>query len=251
MDMKNLATRSRIILLVILPALPALALIVYGTLDQRTQAETHAREEMSMLVKLAAQQQAQIVEAARQTLAAISLVPSSVHNDQKSCNAYLAQLLARTSGIYHSMGIYGANGDLFCNAVPWQGTVHSPDRLYFRLASETGKFSIGEYQIGRVTRQQGINFGYPLTDAAGKIAGVAFLALDLAAFNRMAAATPLPTDGVIIVIDHDGTILTRHPAVAGVVGNKLRVASVARQVLGGKAGVFEAEGLDGAGRLYA
>src|SRR5579862_834725 len=249
--MKNLGMRSRIILLVVLAALPTLALIVYGAIDQRAKAIMHAREDLSTLVTLAAQQQAQIIEAAKQTLVAISLVPSSVHDDRKSCSDYLAQLLAKTSGIYHSMGIYDADGLLFCNAVPWQGKVYSPDRLYFQLARKTGKFSIGEYQIGRVTREQGINFGYPIADAAGKITGVAFLALDLDGFNRMAAATPLPQDGVIIVLDHNGIILTRYPAKAGVVGQKLELPAVARRLFSAKAGVFEATGVDGLQQLYA
>jgi len=49
--MKNLGTRTRIILLVVLAALPTLALIVYGALDQRTRAEMHAREDLGALVK--------------------------------------------------------------------------------------------------------------------------------------------------------------------------------------------------------
>src|SRR5262245_58029369 len=159
-----LNTRSRIILLVVIAALPALAFTVYSTWDERRRAEEHARQELKRTVTLAAHQQAQIIEGARQTLVAISLVPSAVLNDPKRCNEYLAKLLAQSPGIYHSMGIYGADHVLFCNAVPWEGKIVSPDRLYLQLARSTGKFSIGEYQIGRVTKQQGINFGYPIRD---------------------------------------------------------------------------------------
>src|SRR6476646_9509712 len=154
----TLNTRGRIVLLVVLAALPALAFTIYSTLDERARTEAHARQELRRLVRLAAHQQAQVIEGARQTLVAISLVPSVVLNDPARCSQYLEKLLEQSTGIYHSMGIYGPDNVLFCNALPWKGKVVSPDRLYVNLAKSTGKFAVGEYQIGRVTKQQGINF---------------------------------------------------------------------------------------------
>src|SRR5471032_1184215 len=178
-DVKNLSIRTCIIILVVLAALPTLAVTIYGSWDQRVRAIAGARNDMQSLAKLAAQQQGQIIEGSKQTLVAISLMPTALRNDSVRCNAYLATLQAKSMGLYHSIGIYDADGVLKCNAVPWQGKVHSPDRLYFSLALATGKFAIGEYQVGRVTKLQGINLGYPIADAQGGVTGVAFIALDL------------------------------------------------------------------------
>jgi len=247
----TLNTRSRIILLVVLAALPALVFTFYSTWDERARAEVHARQELRRLVTLAAHQQAQIIEGARQTLVAISLVPSVVLNDAARCSVYLAKLLEKSPGLYHSMGIYDANNVLFCNALPWEGKIVSPDRLYLQLARTTGKFSIGEYQIGRVTKQQGINFGYPLTDAAGNINGVAFVAVNLDNLNRMAAATPLPSRGILTVVDRDGLVLARKPEAAARIGQKLGNPKVLEALRSGNQGVFRATGTDGADRLFA
>ena len=249
--MFTLNTRGRIVLLVVLAALPALVFTVHSTWDERARAETHARQDLKRLVTLAAHQQAQIIEGARQTLVAISLVPHVVLNDAARCNEYLAKLLEQSTGTYHSMGIYGPDNVLFCNALPWEGKVFSPDRLYVSLARSSGKFSIGEYQLGRVTKQQGINFGFPLADAAGKITGVAFVAVNLDNLNRMAAATPLPPRGILTVVDRDGLILARKPATAARVGQKLRVPGVIEALRSGKSGVFRAIGTDGVDRLFA
>ena len=249
--MKNLSTRSRIILLVVLAALPALGLTIYSAWDERARAQADTRDDLSRFAKLAAQQQAQIIEGAKQTLTAISLMPSAVRTDQQRCNQYLAEMLKKSSGIYHSMGIYHADGLLVCNAVPWQGKIFSPDRLYFKLAVSTGKFTVGEYQVGRVTRLTGINFGYPITDEQGKVTDVAFAALDLARFNQVAAATPLPNSGVLAVIDHDGIILSRYPEAAGRVGQKLRNAQLLSAMAGKRAGIIEGKGTDGIERLSA
>ncbi len=247
----TLNTRSRIILLVVLAALPALAFTLYSAWDERARAEAHARQELRRLVTLAAHQQAQIIEGARQTLVAMSLVPSVVLNDPARCNEYLAKLLAKSPGLYHSMGIYGADNVLFCNALPWEGKIVSPDRLYVQLAKATGKFAIGEYQVGRVTKQQGINFGYPLVDAAGNISGVAFVAVDLNNLNRMAAATPLPPRGILTVVDRDGLVLARKPETAARIGQKLRSPVVLDALRSSKQGVFRAAGTDGVERLFA
>jgi len=248
---KNLTTRARIIILVLLAGLPALAVILYSSWDERVRAVAVARQDIQRLAALAAQQQEQVIEGAKQSLVAISLMPTAVRNDRASCNDYLARLLAKSAGLYHSIGIYGVDGFLQCNAIPWQGKVYSPDRLYFRLALATGKFAIGEYQVGRVTKQQGINFGYPISDEHTKVSGVAFIALDLASLSRMAAAVPLPEQGVLAVIDRDGVLLARYPPIAGRVGDTLPFPKILKTVLGGRNGDFTAKGFGGLDRLIA
>jgi len=249
--MKLLRTRGRIVLLVILAGLPALALTIYSTWDERARAQVQARDNMQRLALQAAQRQQQIVESAKQTLAAISLNPASVQADQKSCNAFLAELLARSSGLYHTMGIYRDDALLICNAVPWQGNVYSPDRLYFHMALATGKFAIGDYQIGRVTQQQGINFGYPVTDETGVVSAVAFVAVDLDKLNQMAADNHFPDQAIVTVVDRDGTVLARHPLKAGTVGEKLQNPQVLDMVRSGRSGVFQLHASDGIERLWA
>ena len=73
--------------------------------------------------------------------------------------------------------------------------------------------SSGSASAGRVTKQQGINFGYPVIDAAGAIITIAFVAVDLASLNRMAVATHLPDQTIVTVIDRDGVVLARHPEI--------------------------------------
>jgi diguanylate cyclase (GGDEF)-like protein len=247
----TLNTRGRIVLLVVLTALPALVFTLYSTWDERARAEAHAGQELRRLVRLAAHQQAQIVEGARQTLVAVSLVPSIVLNDADRCNDYLAKLLAQSSGIYHSIGIYDSDHVLICNAVPWSGRVVSPDRIYLRLVRETGQFAIGEYQIGRVTKLEGINFGYPLKGEGGDVTGVAFVSVDLKNLNHMAEATPLPQRGILTVVDQDLLVLARKPLTAARVGQKLRNPEVLAALGSARSGVFRAKGTDGSERLFA
>jgi len=249
--MKSLRTRARILVLVILAALPALILTVYSAIERRGSEARQARAELVRLVKLAAMQQWQVVEGARQMMVASSPILLTLLEDGQRCTQYFASLLAQNRNSYHSMGLFAESGELFCNAATWRAKVYSGDRLYFRLAKETGRFAVGEYQIGRVTGQSGINFGFPVRDAENKVRAVAFAGLDLEDLARMAEATPLPPEGILSVIDVKGTILSRKPALKEAVGQKLWNPQVIESILGGSEGVLEAKGEDGVDWLLA
>src|SRR6267378_3199046 len=249
--MTTLKTRARIFLLVILAAFPALLFTVYSAVERRASTENQARAELRRLVKLAAMQQWQVVEGARQMVVASSQTLFTVLSDRRRCTEYFASLLAQNREAYHSMGLFTPDGQLFCNAASWRDKVYSGDRLYFRLAKETGRFAVGEYQVGRVTGKAGINFGFPLRDAGNKVYAVAFAGLDLENLGRMAEATPLPPDGILSVVDVKGTILARQPAMPERVGQRLWNPQVIEALLAGREGVLEAKGEDGVDWLLA
>jgi diguanylate cyclase (GGDEF)-like protein len=249
--MTNLRTRGRILVLVILAALPALLLTVYSAIERRQSEERQARAELRRLVKLAAMQQWQVVEGARQMMAASTQILLTLLEDKQRCTRYFASLLGQNRDTYHSMGLFAENGDLFCNAATWRDKIYGGDRLYFRLARETGRFAVGEYQIGRVTGQAGINFGYPVKDAENRVRAVAFAGLDLENLGRMAEDTPLPPEGILSVVDVKGTILARKPARKEYIGKKLWNPQVIESVLAGGEDVREAKGEDGIDWLLA
>ena len=240
--MTTLKTRARIFVLVILAAFPALLLTVYSAVERRASTGNQARAELRRLVKLAAMQQWQVVEGARQMMVASSQILFTLLGDRKRCTEYFASLLAQNREAYHSMGLFTPDGQLFCNAASWRDKVYSGDRLYFRLARKTGRFAVGEYQVGRVTGKAGINFGFPLIDVDDKVYAVAFAGLDLENLGRMAEATPLPPEG---------TILARKPAMPERVGERLWNSRVIEAVLAGREGVLEAKGEDGVDWLLA
>lgn len=249
--MTDLKTRARILVLVILAALPALLFTVYSAIERRASEERQARAELRRLVKLAAMQQWQVVEGARQMMVASSQILLTLLEDRKRCTQYFASLLAQNREMYHSMGLFRANGELLCNAATWRDKAYGGDRLYFRLARETGRFAIGEYQIGRVTGEAGINFAFPVKDPKNNVSGVAFAGLDLESLGRMAEATPLPPEGILSVVDVKGTILARKPAMQDRVGKKLWNPQVIEAVLTSREGVLEAEAEDGIAWLLA
>lgn len=230
-------------LLLVLAAMPALTLIVYSSFAQRAASESHAREAIANLVKLAAEQQAQTIEGAKQLLVGFSLVPSSLRDDQARCNEYVEQVLKKTPRLYLSMGLYGSNGEIRCSGTPGNRAVQH--------ALEHGMFSIGEYQSAPLTKPDGITVSYPIADAERGITGVAFIVLNLLEFDRVAMKLPLPQAGVLTVIDRNGVVLARNPRRADVIGQKLEVLHFPQKGLSGSNGVFYANDVDGTAQLVA
>jgi hypothetical protein len=112
---------------------------------------------------------------------------------------------------YASAGVATLDGDIVCSDVPLASPVNITDRPYFQRAVETRGFGVGEYQIGRVSHRQSINFGYPLLDKEGKTEGVVYLAIDLEWLNQFAATVQRPSGSTISMFDGEGTILVHRP----------------------------------------
>jgi diguanylate cyclase (GGDEF)-like protein len=203
---KILSTRGRVAIVVVLSAVPALGWMVYGALEQRYVAEAHAREDLQRYARLAAKQQEQALEGARQLLFALSGVVPALMRDRQACHEYFRGLMLAGHGLYHSLGVHLANGELHCNAVTWNDGVNVSDRYYFRAAAASGKFTVGGYQTGRATVREGIDFGYPVMDADQKVVGVVFAGLDLKRFTELASATPQPPGAVVTIFDRDAEL---------------------------------------------
>jgi diguanylate cyclase (GGDEF)-like protein len=236
---------------VVLSAVPALALMVYGALEQRYLAEARAREDLKGYARFAARQQEQTLEGARQFLFALAGVAPALMRDRQACHEHFRELMLASPGLYHSMGVHLASGDLHCNAVTSSDEINVSDRDYFRLAADTGKFSVGGYQPGRATVKAGIDIGQPVLDADRKVVGVVFAGLDLERFNALAGATPQPPGAVVTIVDRDGVVLSQRPDQAARIGEKGLDPRLNRAVFAAKSGMLETADAGGVPRLQA
>ncbi|HEY7744249.1 MAG TPA: hypothetical protein VIA19_14495, partial [Burkholderiales bacterium] len=132
--MKDLSTRGRVAVVVVLSAVPALALMVYGALEQRYVAESHAREELRRYARLVASRVEQAVERAQQLLIASAGAVPALLRDRQACHEHFRDLMRAGQGRYQSLGMHLASGDLHCDARAWDDGVSVSDRPYFREA---------------------------------------------------------------------------------------------------------------------
>jgi hypothetical protein len=248
---RGLGIRARLVLLVVAAALPALGLSIYNGLERRQAAEANARTELGRTAALAARQQEESLHGVRQLLFALTASAASLVKNPEECTRFFNQLIIQSGGLYQSMGIHGPNGRRICNNVTWTDHADASDRSYFRGAAYGRQFTVGGYQVGRTTGRSGLNFGFPAVDETGKLVGVVFAGADLDRLNELTSFTPLPAGGTLTILDHAGTIISRHPEGAGRVGEKARNPAVVAAVGRAQDSEFDALDTQGQSRLYA
>jgi signal transduction histidine kinase len=247
--------RVRLLALVLLAILPALALVLYTAFDQRALARKEAIASAQRIVRLAAAAQKQYVESSRQFLITLSQLREVRPESAREAEELFRNLL-QVHPIYANIGAIDADGYVFASAVPATNRVYLGDRSYFRLARDTERFSIGEFQTGKITGKATLNMAYPLKDrGTGRLIGVVFVALDLNWLNQMAARAELPDGSTLTAVDRNGTILVRYSVPESEknwVGESLGTNARALAFLkSGVETVRTTRGLDGVERLYA
>lgn len=256
--MKNLSARVRIVLLVIASAVPVFCLTLYNGIMQRAAAEASERHELRLIAELTAKRPEQVIQNARQLLFTMGANIDNLLRDRRSCQAYFSKLSTEIGDLFRSTGVILPDGTLHCNSAiaDYSVKVNVGDRPYFRLAMDSGQFTVGEYQVGRTTGQSGINFAYPALDDAGRVRAVVFAGLNLSTFieqgeSRREDVQSQATGRVVTIYDRNGVVLARYPGSGARIGEKganprvLELMPLARQ------GTFVTTDVNGVPRLYA
>lgn len=201
--------RSRLVLLVALAIAPIAIMTVISGVRERAHAISVAEENLQRLTNLAAANEAQSIESARQILRDLASVPDLM-GDPARCSRLLANI-QRQNPDYANFGLIQLNGDVTCSAVPSAGRVNLADRSHFRRAVHLKRFVAGGYIFGRVIQKHTVNLTYPILDEQDKVRAVVFAALDLSKLDRFVADIALPPGSVLMTADSEGKIIARKP----------------------------------------
>jgi two-component system cell cycle sensor histidine kinase/response regulator CckA len=242
--------RVRLIILVLLATIPALGLTLYTGFEQREIASNQAKDEALSLAHFVSSRQRQLVEGTHQFLHVLAQLPQVRSCDPAACSSLFADLLKQYPQ-YLNIGAIGLDGYVFASAIPPDEPIYAGDRPYFLRALKTRKFTVGEYQIGRITKKHSVNLGYPIMDEKDKVKAVVFVALDLTWLNQLSREADLPKDSTINLMDSNSTILARYPEPEKWMGKTMPEASVVKTVLAKDKGTIGTIGVDGVERLYA
>ncbi len=232
--------------------IPSVLWISYTAYEQREEAGKRVRDEALQLALLAGHGQDRAAEGARQLLIALSQLGEIRGEDHAAACVLLERLRAKFSQ-YLNLGVIESDGTIVASALPMEGVVSASERSYFKRAIATREFSVGDFQVGQITGQPSINFGFPVIDhETGGVVRVVFAALDLAWINELAADVNLPEGTTLTVVDRSGLILARHPEPERWVGKRIENEPLFRAIIARAPGsTVRAKGLDGVDRLYA
>ncbi len=124
----------------------------------------------------------------------------------RAVNALLADIVDKYEQ-YANILLIDSAGLLRAAATPFKETVSYADRRFFVNAVATGRFSSGEFTIGRLLRRPVMAMGLPIRDDAGRSKGVMAVTIDFDYFKRLLAQQRLPANSTITVTDYKGIVV--------------------------------------------
>ena len=242
--------RTRLLLLVLLPAIPALLLALYTNLELRKLGIAKVENDAMKMVHLAAASQNGLVEATRQHLVMLSRFQEARGTNIAAFTTFFERL-NKLYASYSDFGLIETNGDLVACSFSRKDPVNLSDRPHLRRVLRIRDLAIGEYQAGEGTNKPSLLFGYPILDERKKVVRVVYAALDLTALNKSIVMSELPEGGFIQILDRSGHVLGRYPEPAEWVGKSVFDSPVFTTIRAKEEGSVEMAGLDGVPMLYA
>jgi PAS domain S-box-containing protein/putative nucleotidyltransferase with HDIG domain len=243
--------RTRLLIIVILAIFPSIVLTIVNSSESRHQAEKNVKEDLQNLSLLLSEEEKHAFNDERMLLVSLAGLPEIRSGDDQACSRQLASFLTANPNNLN-LGVIDKNGLIFCSALPINGSIDVSDRSYFQHALEFRDFSIGDYQLGRITGKPAVNFGLPVLDPSGQVDRVVFGALDLGYLSRLLQEAALPPGDTVTVLDRNGTILARFPETEALVGESIGTQPIFSAILNQAGnGSLVSPGLDGIPRLFA
>jgi signal transduction histidine kinase len=241
--------RARMLMLVLLAFLPLFLLTLYEGLEQRQQALMRAQENALSVARMAASNQARMIEGTRQLLMATTQIRPVRFPTPGTCSQAMAALLT-LNPLYSNLAALTPDGEVFCSALPLTENVNYSDLPFFQEVLRVKDFVFASYITPRIAGKPGIAVLYPALDAEGQVQTVVFAGIDLDWLDGFVATAQLPEGSTLTLVDASGTIVTRYPDPERWRGQNLPT-SLLEPLLEQGEGLTEQVGLDGVRRLYA
>ncbi len=242
--------RARLLLLVLLPTIPALLLALYTNIEQRRFGTAKAGKDALKVVQIVASGQNGLLEATRGHLSGLAKFPQAYGSDSSTFEKFFATM-CKVYSDYTDFGIVETNGSLISCAHGLKGQTNLANRLDFQRVIKARALAVGEFRQEDNFSKPSLPIGYPLLDKSGGLVRVVYAALDLAVLNRDLAQAPLPEGGVAEVFDSTGHVVGRHPGQQRWVGTRQADSALFATMSREGEGIAEMQGLDGTSRLYA
>ncbi|WP_424628308.1 ATP-binding protein [Bradyrhizobium sp. SYSU BS000235] len=208
---------SRLLVLVFVALLPAIAIQAYNEFDLRRSRQIEVQNHAINLADLAAEEQRQIVQGIHQVLIVLSELPSIKARDGQACNAYLGAVKQRFPA-FLTLVVTDLKGQTFCD--PYNKPVNVSARAYFASILKTGDFTVGEFSYGLQSGRRAIQFALPFYGDDSKMGGIIIGTIGLDWLADYIAKKGVPAGAAIAIMDRNGTFLARYPDNAQFVGRK-------------------------------
>ena len=214
--------QSRLILLLILVALPGLIGLIYYSIVDRAHAIKAAQQQAVNTVNITTANQALLIENTHYFLHVLSSFKPVLNPNSPECSSFLSQIL-RLNDNYINLGVPRLDGELICNAHPLKKPVNVADRPYIQEALTTKDFSISNFQVDRFAGVTSINFAYPVINpVTHKTVGLVVAVVSLDWWGKFLSESSLPENSVAYITDNENKIIATYPTNTELLGSHLK-----------------------------
>jgi len=242
--------RARLLLLVLLPTIPALLLALYTNIEQRRFGKAKVGKEAIKVGQIVAAGQNGLIETTRGHFVALSKFPEARGRDSSTFERFFSRMCAIYSD-YTDFGVIETNGSLISCSHGLKGQTNLANQLHFQRVIKTQRLAVGEFHPADNVSKPSLAIGFPLLDESGHMLRVIYGSLGLAAIDRVLAQATLPEGGVAEVFDTTGHLIARSPRAKEFVGKSSADSPLFAAISSKGEGIVEMTGLDGTSRLYA
>jgi PAS domain S-box-containing protein len=238
----------RLLLLVLIAAVPVMAVQVVDQLNERQEQRQEIATDAVRMAELFSEQLSQVVEAARGLAVAAAHMPEVRNRNAEACVARVRELIQQFPQ-FVGIGVVGPDGRTFCRTSEGP-PIDISDRAYFQEVLREGRFTASGYIIGRNIQRPSVVFAAPAFGEAGEVSAVVIVAYDLRNLSDVLGRTTLPEGASVSLIDPQGIMVARVPAAEGAVGRQARGSTLMKAISVQRRGAVTAEGIDGVERVY-
>src|SRR5439155_9749583 len=165
--------RARLLLLVLLPTIPALLLALYTNIEQRRFGSAKVGKDALKVVQIVAAGQNGLIETTRGHLIGLSKFPQAYGSNSSSFEKFFATM-CKVYSDYIDFGIVETNGSLISCSYGLKGQTNLANRLYFQRVIKAHGLAVGEFQPGDNLSKPSLLIGYPLLDENGRLVRVVY-----------------------------------------------------------------------------
>jgi len=215
----SFSLRTHLFLIVLLLALPGLAIIIDFGLHQRDEAIKAGFYKSKRLADSIATEQYNLTGDVEQLATVLAQFPDLKNRNVTVVSSILADI-HKKSAHYGNIVVTDRTGTVWASALPMAEKFSLADKRTFIDARATRRFSPGEYVVGKISARPTLGFGYPLTDAKGQFDGVIAININFSRFNDLVRRTGLPKGSSFAIVDHNGIIVNEDAAGGDWVGKR-------------------------------
>src|SRR4051794_37124822 len=185
---------QRLLLLVAIARLPAVAIQAYNEFDLRRSRTAEIHDLALRQARQAASELDQLIGGIPNLLTVVGEVPAARGGDTAACVAFLRGLGFDVPRLL-TIAALDLRARVPCRRGLPLPTESFDDRPYFQQAIATGGLVVGEFPFGRAVKQPVLPLAIPLRGPGGRISGVVAVALDLKWLGEKIRAGPPPPSG--------------------------------------------------------